>query len=95
METSPSVWLDSFELVLGSFKVQSKQGKVIEVSEIEEKLERIAERKLEALNAREDTLERLSFRERQGNGGSEALESGQGQQGTCQERVVYILLRLK
>jgi len=63
---------------LGSFKLQPKQGKV-EVNEVEDKLERIEsyERKLEALYARFDTFERLSSRDRSGNGESRALGSEQ------------------
>ena len=48
---------------------------MFEISEIEEKLERIEqnERKLEALYARVDTLERLNSRDRSGNNDSDVL----------------------
>ncbi len=48
---------------------------MFEVSEIEEKLERIEqnERKLEALYARVDTLERLSSRDISGNSESDVV----------------------
>ncbi len=47
---------------------------MFEVDEIEEKFEQ-NEKKLEALYARVDTLERLSFRDRSGNSESDVVRS--------------------
>jgi hypothetical protein len=47
---------------------------MFEVSEIEEKFEQ-NEKKLEALYARVETLERLSFRDRPGNSESDVVRS--------------------
>ncbi len=69
-----------------SFKVQSKQGKVFEVVEIE-RIES-TERKLKALYARFDAFERLSSRNRPGNGDTDGVGSEQQENGQKQE--VYI-----
>ena len=53
-------------MVLESFKVQPNQKKV-DGNEIEDKMERVTERTLEALYARVESLERLSSRDSLGN----------------------------
>jgi len=62
---------------------------VFEVSEIEEKLERITERKLEALYARVDSLERLRSRNVTDYSESEALGSEQQENNQGQEVHIY------
>jgi hypothetical protein len=62
---------------------------VLEVSEIEDKLERITERKLEALYARVDSLERQKSRNGTGNSESEALGSEQQENNQGQEVHIY------
>ena len=62
---------------------------MFEVSEIEEKLERITERKLEALYARVDSLERLRSRNVTGYSESEALGSEQQENNQGQEVHIY------
>ncbi len=65
-------------------KAETKQGKVFNISEIEEKLERIEqnERKLEALYTRVYSLEKLRSRDRSCKSESD--------DGNCQKQQVLI-----
>ena len=70
---------------------------MFEISEIEEKLERIEqnERKLEALYARVDTLERLKSRDRSDNSESVIVRSEEpGETGNSQERQVCCTVKI-
>ncbi len=79
-------------------KVQSKQGKMFLISEIEEKLERfeLNERKLEDLYTRVDSLKKLKSKDRSGNSELDVVRSEEPskQHGNSQEQQVWILINL-